>query len=536
VLKPRHAVLVAYIGGWMFLPVFGIKIPRVPDLSKITATSFGVLLGACIFDIRTILKFRPKWYDLPMLLWCIFPYYTSVKNGLGSWDGYSNIFFQVATWGLPYFIGRCYFKDWESFRELGIALMIGGLIYIPFCLFEVKMSPQLHKFVYGRSPHAITQEKRWGGYRPQVFMQSGLAVGMWMTAASLVGTWMWVTGSLKRLWGMPVGALLCVLLPTTVLCKSTGALMFLFAGLGTLFWIRWFRNPIPLLILIAVPPVYMYERASLNWDGEWLKAQAFKMFGEERGQSLATRIDAENQLTQHALQDAPDKWFGFGKWDIDDPDVVPWRINEIYFRENKILASEHVKYVKNKKGELVKKKWNEPGPLYRVVKDRTITDGLWVITLGQFGLASLIALTVTLLLGALIMLMRVPMRFWDHPMVAPAAALSILLVLDMSDNLLNGMLNPVFILCLGGICGIGPSVRKIWKAQKAQQAQMGAGFPVGYAPAGMPAPATAPGGLARPAPQPVGAGAPRHGQPSYGPGMLAGFPVIPGLQVGQPRK
>ena len=58
---------------------------------------------------------------------------------------------------------------------------------------------------------------------------------------------MWVTGSLKRLWGMPVGALLCVLLPTTVLCKSTGALMFLFAGLGTLFWIRWFRNPIPLL-------------------------------------------------------------------------------------------------------------------------------------------------------------------------------------------------------------------------------------------------------------------------------------------------
>ena len=241
VLKPRHAVLVAYIGGWMFLPVFGIKIARVPDLSKVTATSFGCLLGACIFDIRTILKFRPKWYDLPMLLWCIFPYYTSVKNGLGSWDGYSNIFFQVATWGLPYFIGRCYFKDWESFRELGIALLIGGLVYVPFCLFEVKMSPQLHKYIYGRSPHAITQEKRWGGYRPQVFMQSGLAVGMWMTAASLVGVWMWVTGSLKRLWGMPVGALLCVLLPTTVLCKSTGALMFLFAGLGTLFWIRWFR-------------------------------------------------------------------------------------------------------------------------------------------------------------------------------------------------------------------------------------------------------------------------------------------------------
>ena len=271
----------------------------------------------------------------------------------------------------------------------------------------------------------------------------------------------------------------------------------------------------------------MYQRASLNWDGEWLEAQAFKMFGEERGQSLATRIDAENQLTQHALEDAPDKWFGFGKWDIDDPDVVPWRINEIYYRENKILATEHMKYVKNKKGKLIKKKWNEPGPLYRVVKDRTITDGLWVITLGQFGLASLIALTVTLLLGAVIMLIRVPMRFWDHPMVAPAAALAVLLVLDMSDNLLNGMLNPVFILCLGGICGIGPSVRKIWKA-KAQQAQMGPGSRSGTHRQACPAPAAAPGGAGPPRTAACRRRAPGYGQPAYGPGMLAGFPVIPG--------
>src|SRR5436305_836978 len=160
-------------------------------------------------------------------------------------------------------------------RHAVLVAYIGGWMFLP--VFGIKIRPQLHKFIYGRAAHIITQEKRWGGYRPQVFMQSGLAVGMWMTAASLVGVWMWVTGSLKRLWGMPVGALLCVLLPTTVLCKSTGALMFLFAGLGTLFWIRWFRNPLPLLVLIAIPPVYMYQRASVHWAGEWLKAQAVKM-------------------------------------------------------------------------------------------------------------------------------------------------------------------------------------------------------------------------------------------------------------------
>ena len=534
-LKPRHAVLVAYIGGWMFLPCLGIKMRGIPDLTKLTVTSFGVLLGAMVFDLKMLLKFRPKWYDLPMLLWCIFPYWTSVKNGLGEWDGYSSVVLQASTWGIPYFIGRCYFNTWEGVRELGIAILIGGLVYIPFCLFEVKMSPVLHKWVYGKCAHTVSQEKRWGGYRPQAFMQSGLAVGMWMTAASLVGVWLWVTGSVKKLWGFPLGGLLCVLLPTTVLCKSTGALLFLFAGLGTLFWIRWFRNALPLVVLVAVAPVYMYQRASQNWDGEWLKEKATKIFGEERGQSLATRIDAENKLTERALVEAPDKWFGFGKWDKDNPNVAPWRIYEVYEKENKALAFEESKYVRHKDGRIVKKTWEIPGPLREVRKDKSITDGLWVITLGQYGLASLIAFTVSLLLGAVIMMMRVPMRFWDHPMVAAAAALSILLVLDMCDNLLNGMLNPVFVLAAGGVCGIGPSVRKMWKQQKAQMANAGR--------TAVAAPLPASGAPGYPQAVPVGYAPPTYGvpagrgrppaRPAAGPQVPAGFPVIPGLQVPQ---
>lgn len=519
VLKPRRAVMAAYIGGWMFLPVFGIKVPGIPDLSKLSATSFGVLFGATLFDFRTVFKFRPNWYDLPMLGWCLFPYVTSVKNGLGHWDGFSNVFFQVSTWGIPYFIGRVYFKDWAAFRELAVAILVGGLVYIPFCLFEIKFSPQLHKTLYGRAAHAFGQEKRWGGYRPQVFMESGLAVGMWMTAASLVGVWMWVNGSLKKVWGLPLGGLLCVLLPTTVLCKSTGALLFLTSGLATLFWIKYVRNPLPLLLLLLIPPTYMYQRASLNWDGEWLKEQATKMFGEERGQSLATRINAENTLTQHALNDAPDKWFGFGKWDINDSSVAPWRIYQVWEKENKALAEEHTKWVKDARGKLRKSTWTVNGPTYTVRKDMTISDGLWVITLGQYGLASLTALTASLLLGAVVMLIRVPMRFWDHPMVAPAAALSVLLVLDMCDNLLNGMVNPVFMLALGGICGIGPSIRKLLKTQPRQ---MTAPAPAGFTPQPFGQPAFARAGTTRGQP-PAPAG--------YANPALAGFPVIPGLQT-----
>src|SRR4051794_19272701 len=203
-LKPRRAVLVAYIGAWMFLPMYDIKMNGIPDLSKITVASMGVILGMLCFDLGTVLKFRPNWYDLPMLAWCVLPFVTSMKNDLGDKDGLSNVLTQVFMWGIPYFVGRCYFKDWEGVRELGVAIFVGGLIYVPLCLFEMKISPQLHKWVYGFRAHTFAQELRWGGYRPQVFMQSGLAVAMWMTSASLVGVWLWVTGALKKVWGMPM--------------------------------------------------------------------------------------------------------------------------------------------------------------------------------------------------------------------------------------------------------------------------------------------------------------------------------------------
>ena len=65
---------------------------------------------------------------------------------------------------------------------------------MPFCLFEIRMSPQLHKCVYG-STSAPRQTFRWGGFRPMVFMQRGLAVGIWMIAGVAVGMWLWVTGA-----------------------------------------------------------------------------------------------------------------------------------------------------------------------------------------------------------------------------------------------------------------------------------------------------------------------------------------------------
>jgi len=92
---------------------------------------------------------------------------------------------------MPYFIGRVYFTDAESVRELAIGFFISGLIYIPICLFEIRMSPQLSKWLYGFD--AGFSGQRLGGWRPTGLMASGLMLGMWMTAASLCAVWLWYT-------------------------------------------------------------------------------------------------------------------------------------------------------------------------------------------------------------------------------------------------------------------------------------------------------------------------------------------------------
>src|SRR5215212_5815302 len=201
-LPPRRAVVAAFVGGWLFLPVFGIDIVGLPPFSKVSASAYSVLLGAILFDGDRLLTVRPRWFDVPIVVWCI-----------------------------PYYLGRAYFNDWESIRELAVGVFVGGLIYMPLTWAEMRFSPQFHKWVYGYHQHSFAQTIRSGGYRPMVFMQHGIACAMWMTAAAIVGVWLWLTGALKDVFGVPISILAPMLALTAAMCHSAGALMLLIAGL-----------------------------------------------------------------------------------------------------------------------------------------------------------------------------------------------------------------------------------------------------------------------------------------------------------------
>jgi hypothetical protein len=406
-LPPRRAVISAFLVAWLFLPMVGYDLPGLPDYTKTSATCAGVLLAAAIFDGARFLRFRPRFVDVPIAVWCLIPFFSAVSYGWGLYEGFASILNQTVQWGMPYFIGRLYFDDLRSIRELAIGVFIGGLVYTPLCLFEIRFSPQLHSMVYGFHQHSWIQTLRGGGYRPTVFMQHGLAVGTFMCTAALIGLWLWRTKALRSIMGVPSLWLAVAVAGTAVLCKSSGATVLMLLGIAILWATKWIRRPFLAAMLVATPAAYILLRTIAGWSGQELIDLA-RMISDERGNSLQSRLNSESVLW--ALVQ-PQLWVGSGRF---------------------IYSLQRI---------------NNEGP-------GVIPDGMWIIALGCNGLIGLAAFVGVLTLPPALLLRKVKARFWAHPAVAAAAVLAVVVALYMVDCLFNAMNNPILLLAAGGVASI----------------------------------------------------------------------------------
>lgn len=404
-VRPRTAALTAFLGAWLFLPMAGYQFAGLPDYGKMEAASYGALLGVVLFDSARLGELRRTWLDMPIILWCLTPMASSLSNGLGAYNGASAVYGQAISWGVPYLIGRLYFSDREGLRALVKAIIIGGLLYVPLCLLEIRLSPRLHIWVYGFHQHSWRQTHAFGGWRPTVFMQHGLAVGLWMTTASLVALWLWWTRTIERIGSMRMGYVVAALIGTTILCKSVGAIALLVVASGAMAMIKKCHRKTLVWCLALVPLVYMGLRAPGLWDGSHLLNLVDRIVPEKEG-SLRYRMEAEDLLASHALRRPVFGWGGYSR--------------------------------------------NRPAKMGEDVKNLA-TDGLWIIALGARGVVGLAALTATILLPVLLVLRRLQPSEWLHPSTAPLGVLAIILIVFMIDSLFNALLNPLYVVTAGAI-------------------------------------------------------------------------------------
>jgi hypothetical protein len=427
--QKHRALIFCFVAGALFLPEIQLSqvSPDAPDsnefkivilkFTKPNTISFAALLGALLFDRRRLFRFRPRWYDLPMLVWCVVPYFSNSGMGTSFYDSLMSVRDQTLSWGIPYLLGRVYFTNFEAFRDLAIAIVLGGLVYVPLCLLEKKVAPQLNSWVYGFWP-GQDQFNRDGGYRPMVFMSHGLACALWLAATTVVAFWLWYSGAVPKLrvWPLrrPVSMLWAALalMGTAAVANSLGALSIGIGALVAVFQLRLARLPIILLALLLVSPAVIWLRTS-GWSAkeelDWLRSQGPEM--KIRADSFGFRVDMEDRL----LKKMPEKpMFGFG--DTGEARKAP-----------------------------IEKRDEKP---------EVVVDSRWIICLSSYGYVGLVACWTSMLLPAALFMWYYPPRTWFTPALAPGVAAAVVLIMYMIDNISNAMNNPAFLLLNGALAGV----------------------------------------------------------------------------------
>lgn len=425
-LPPARAAVASLLGGWLLLPtarfagatvaadfpywIMPACLPSDGWTTKARVVGVALLLGVMAFDPGAWRRFRPSAFDLPILGWCLCPIASGLANGRGPAASVADAAYLAESWGVPYLLGRLYLGHPAGLYELARGFVVGGLAYLPLCATELVAGPVFYEGLYGFHPYQRDGVARYVGSRPIAFLEHGNQLGTWLAMSALVAAWLWRSGQLRRVLGMPGGAVAAALVAQAVASQSAGAVILLVAGLGSIELARRSGRVWPLALAMAVVLAFVGARAANLFDAKALAMRTAVgrrlAAASERldRRSLGWRLRVEERAARVALRRPA---LGTGTWDW-------WRLGA--------------------EGE---RPWGLPG-----------------LVLGMYGVAGWALLLGSFLAPIAAFLGSGPPRFWSSPTRAPAAAMAGALALIGLDAILNSFVFLPILAGAGGLVGL----------------------------------------------------------------------------------
>lgn len=435
-LRPTLALTASILGGVLLLPerIALADPPLLPPIDKQIVICLSVLCAA-LWRGRSLLFARtpgPGWKTYAVLLLAA-ALSTSYTNGewltfgrtlcppFSFYDGVCLFIEDLIRVATPFFIARSFFRNEHDLRDI-LRLLVGcALVYSVLALIEVQLSPQFHRWVYGFHQHDFQQTLRFGGYRPMVFMQHGLALSVLMTTA-LLGAAALVKAD-DRIGRLP-GTLMTAWLTLVVLaCKSLGAI--LYAAIGAPIVLFWKGKPAVVLAIVVGAVALFYPLIRLNglFPTEEIVAWA-NTYDEERAASLEFRLVNEDSLMERARERLFFGWGTYGR-------------SRIY----------------NEVGETI-----------------SVTDGYWIILLGDRGFFGFF-----LLFGPLVIPIWVARRRFarvrDPANRVLLAALTLIVGIRALELIPNGLFSIIPYFTAGALTGVAQGQRSKRKKTERSRAR-----------------------------------------------------------------
>lgn len=456
-LRPATAAAVSVVGAALLLPAnLGIEVPVVTQLDKELMPPLFALLGCAIFHPHLLQRARPgTGPELLVGLMAVGAVFTSLSNpdslqygpvvlpGEGLYDGVVAGLDLVLRYAVPFLLGRAIVRRVGDLEQVFVVMAIGALAYSLLAIVELRMAPHMNLWIYGYHQSDFSQTVRGGGFRPKVFMRHGLNVTLFFSFCVVI---LAALGRARqRLLGVPTSPLFAYLAVILVLCKSLAAALYAFSG-SLLVWVR---SPTVMrsVALGAAAVVFSYPllRATDLVPVETIVGWATEGASAERGQSLGTRFENEALMLDKARDRLLFGWGGYGRPRIYDE---------------------------------------------RTGQDVSVTDGFWVLEIGQRGLwgyACIFGLLLWPVVRAGLALPRIRSRR-SRTLVWALTLLCILYVVDLVPN---SSVSAYLTFLSGSLAGLAPRVvaeeRRALRRRRRGARPGDAGTPRGEADAPAPA-------------------------------------------------
>ncbi len=410
--------------GYLILPeIISFALPGLPDYKKTSAITISILLGAAFFANK------PSWPDLPvpkrypkdrfgmvvkgLFLISLIGVVVTVRDngyplidvdrvriGLGMRDIITGISIKLIA-AAPFFLAWAWLTSPRHHQEILRVLVITGVVYSILAMYEMRMSPQINRTVYGFFPHAWLQHIRGGQFRPVVFLQHGLWLALFLLMASFAafGLYRSMKESPNRVLYLLAGFWILAVL---FVSPNLGAAMLAFIFVPPLLFasrkIQARFVTVTAVIFLIYPAVRQAELVPLDRFLGFVET-----ISTERAASLAFRLGNEDDMLARAYEKPVFGWGGWGRWRVID----------------------------------------EKG------RDTTVSDGYWIIILGTWGWVGYLSFFGFLASGILVLSRVVRRRDMDQATIT----LGLIMAANLVYLIPNSALSPVGWLLCGAIVG-----------------------------------------------------------------------------------
>lgn len=412
------ALIVTILAGFLLLPEgVSVDLSLLPALNKNTITVLSALVLALAFAKRDKTShvlpglLIPNRFAIGMICLLVFGAFMTVLTngdplvygprylpGMQLYDAFSSVL-GVIMLMLPLILGRKYLARTQDHRLLLICLCYAGLAYSFLALFEIRMSPQINRMVYGFFPHEWRQHVRGGGFRPLVFLRHGLVLAIFFSFCIIASF------GLARIIPERKGFFIFTglwIMAVLVLSNSLGGLLITLVLVPLVWWLPRSTQLLGAFVIAVAFLSYPFIRSNNIVPVDTVMS-GIERISEERAQSFGTRLRNED-LFLEKINDRP--LFGWGGWGRS-------RI------------------------------FDERG------RDLTIADGHWIIQLSIGGWARYLS-EMGLFAGPIILLF---LRRRRDPISPETIVLTVILAANMVDLVPNTSLTPISLLIAGALWG-----------------------------------------------------------------------------------